>query len=77
VPNEYDLIDLNSLIEAVHRCVTVVLKAVMEEHKIDQEIDFTIIRGDRDLALDKDRYDRRQKQSGEGEGRTRRRWRVT
>jgi hypothetical protein len=77
VPNEYDLIDLNSLIEAVHRCVTVVLKAVMEEHKIDQEIDFTIIRGDRDLALDKERYDRRQKQSGEGEARTRRRWRVT
>jgi hypothetical protein len=77
VPNEYDLIDLNSLIEAVHRCVTVVLKAVMEEHKIDQEIDFTIIRGDRDLALDKDRYDRRQKQGGEGEARGRRRWRVT
>jgi hypothetical protein len=78
IPNEYDLIDLNSLIEAVHRCVTVVLKATMEEHKIDQEIDFTIIRGDRDLALDKDRYDRRQKQVDDGSSvHARRGWRVT
>ena len=77
VPNEYDLIDLNSLIEIVHRCVTDVLKAMMEEYKIDQEVDFNIIRGDRDNALDRDRYDRRQKQRAAGDGTPRRRWRVT
>ena len=77
VPNEYDLIDLNSLIEIVHRCVTDVLKAMMEEYKIDQEVDFNIIRGDRDNALDRERYDRRQKQRAAGDGTPRRRWRVT
>ena len=77
MPNEYDLIDLNSLIEIVHRCVTDVLKAMMEEYKIDQEVDFNIIRGDRDNALDRDRYDRRQKQRAAGDGTPRRRWRVT
>ena len=77
VPNEYDLIDLNSLIEIVHRCVSDVLKAMMEEHKIDQEVDFNIIRGDRDNALDRDRYDRRRKQRADGEGSARRRWRVS
>ena len=77
VPNEYDLIDLNSLIEIVHRCVSDVLKAMMEEHKIDQEVDFNIIRGDRDNALDRDRYDRRLKQRADGEASPRRRWRVS
>ncbi len=77
VPNEYDLIDLNSLIEIVHRCVSDVLKAMMEEHKIDQEVDFNIIRGDRDNALDRERYDRRRKQRADGEGSARRRWRVS
>ena len=77
VPNEYDLIDLDSLIEIVHRCVGDVLKAMMEEHKIDQEIDFNIIRGDRDNALDRDRYDRRRKQRANGDGAARRRWRVS
>ena len=77
LPNEYDLIDLNSLIEIVHRCVTDVLKAMMEEYKIDQEVDFNIIRGDRDNALDRDRYNRRLKQRADGEGATRRRWRLS
>jgi hypothetical protein len=77
VPNEYDLIDLNSLIEIVHRCVSDVLKAMMEEHKIDQEVDFNIIRGDRDNALDRDRYDRRLKQRADGDASPRRRWRVS
>ena len=77
VPNEYDLIDLNSLTEIVHRCVSDVLKAMMEEHKIDQEVDFNIIRGDRDDALDRDRYDRRLKQRAAGNGPPRRRWRVS
>jgi hypothetical protein len=44
---EYDLVDLNCLLEWTHAQMTRVLKQYMEERKIDQEIDFTIIRGDR------------------------------
>lgn len=58
VPNQFDLIDLNSLSEVAHRVITDELKALMKEHKIDQEIDFQIIRGDRDNALDRERFDR-------------------
>ncbi len=78
VPNEYDLIDLNSLIEVMHRCVSDVLKAMMEEHRIDREVDFSIIRGDRDTIIDRNRYDQRRKQRGDGGADAgRRRWRVT
>lgn len=79
LPNEFDLIDLNSLIELIHRTVTAVLKAMMEEHKIDQEVDFKIIRGDRDAVLDQERYDHHRKQGNiEGAAATQRpRWRVT
>lgn len=59
VPNQFDMIDLNSLSEVVHRDVTDTVKALMKEYEIDQEIDFQIIRGDRDNALDKDLMDRR------------------
>lgn len=44
---EYDLADLNCLLEWVHAQVTRVLKQYVKEREIDQEIDFTIIRGDR------------------------------
>ena len=60
VPNQFDLIDLNSLAELVHRIVTDAVKASMEEHKIDQEVDFTIIRGDRDSVLDRDKFNKTQ-----------------
>jgi hypothetical protein len=77
IPNQFDLIDLNSLAELVHRDVTRIVKAAMEEHKIDQEIDFSIIRGDRERALDSDSFDRRNKQN-ERQGRTgQRRWRIS
>jgi hypothetical protein len=77
IPNQFDLIDLNSLAELVHRDVTRVVKGAMEEHKIDQEIDFSIIRGDRERVLDSDNFDRRNKQS-ERQGRTgTRRWRIS
>lgn len=58
IPNQFDLIDLNSLSEVVHRVISDELKALMKESKIDQEIDFQIIRGDRDNALDRERFDR-------------------
>ncbi|MEX0955042.1 MAG: hypothetical protein WDZ83_07515 [Rhizobiaceae bacterium] len=76
IPNQFDLIDLNSLAEVVHRSVTTIIKAAMDEHKIDQEIDFTIIRGDRDSALDKDKFDRRNKREKE-QAAPKRRWRVS
>lgn len=48
---EYDLIDVNSLTEWVHSRVVQVLKQVMAEHKLDQEIDFKIVRGERQSLL--------------------------
>jgi hypothetical protein len=44
---EYDLIDLNSLTEWAHARVTQVAKAAMLERRLDQEIDFKIVRGER------------------------------
>ena len=46
-PSEYDVTDTNSLIEWVHAAVVRVVKRMMDEHQIDQEIDFDILRGDR------------------------------
>jgi hypothetical protein len=44
---EYDLIDLNCVAEWTHAQVTQVLRQYVKERKIDQEIDFKIIRGER------------------------------
>jgi hypothetical protein len=44
---EYDLHDLNCLIEWAHAKLTKIVKELMEERKIDQEIDFKIQRGER------------------------------
>jgi hypothetical protein len=44
---EYDLVDLNCLLEWTHAQLAKVLKQYVKERQIDQEIDFTIIRGDR------------------------------
>jgi hypothetical protein len=48
---EYDLIDINSLTEWVHARVVQVVKQVMAEHKLDQDIDFKILRGERQGLL--------------------------
>ena len=42
-PNEYDVADTNCLIEWVHAAVTRVVKRMLAEHRIDQEIDFQIL----------------------------------
>lgn len=55
-PTHLDIVDLNSLSELVHRHIERELKAIMKEKEIDQEIDFKIIRGDRDTALDESRH---------------------
>lgn len=52
---EYDLVDLNCLLEWTHAQLTKVLKQYVKEREIDQEIDFTIIRGDRKDATRTDR----------------------
>lgn len=45
--NEYDLTDVNFLTEWLHRSVTRVVRTRLAEAKIDQEIDFTILRESR------------------------------
>jgi hypothetical protein len=44
---EYDISDLNCLIEWTHAQLTKLVRELMEERKIDQEIDFKIQRGER------------------------------
>jgi len=56
-PNEYDITDVNFLTEWLHACVVRVVRLKMEEHKIDQEIDFTIQRESRKEALTEMRPD--------------------
>src|SRR5207302_1571382 len=56
IPNQFDLIDLSSLSEFVHRRIEREIKAMLKEKAIDQEIDFKIIRGDRDNALSEERH---------------------
>jgi hypothetical protein len=64
VPSQFDLIDLNSLSELVHRRLEREIKAILKEKAIDQDIDFKIIRGDRDAALDRAKHG--EKKSGGG-----------
>jgi hypothetical protein len=45
--NEYDIADANLLIETVHAAITRPLRLAMEERKIDQEIDFKVVRESR------------------------------
>jgi len=49
--NEYDLDDTNFLLEIVHSNITQIVKRIMKEKKIDQEIDFSIVRESRTDAL--------------------------
>ena len=64
IPNQFDLIDLSSLSEFVHRRLEREIKGMMKEKDIDQEIDFKVIRGDRDNALDEGRHTADQKKGG-------------
>jgi hypothetical protein len=48
---EYDLADLNCLIEWSHGNLTKMIKEFLAEKKIDQEIDFKILRGDRERVF--------------------------
>jgi hypothetical protein len=52
-PTTYNLADVNGLMEWLHRHVSAHVRALLEEHKLDQQIDFTIIRAERQEALGK------------------------
>jgi hypothetical protein len=47
IVTEYDITDLNCVMEWIHATLTQLLKKMMDERKIDQEIDFQILRGER------------------------------
>jgi hypothetical protein len=56
--SEYDLVDLNCLAEWTHAQMTQVLKHYMKEKQVDQEIDFTIIRGEREGITGEDKKEK-------------------
>ena len=45
--SEYDVSDANCVLERVHAVITRVLRRKLAEHRLDQEIDFTIVREQR------------------------------
>jgi hypothetical protein len=51
IPNDFDLVELNALCELVHRRIVTEIKALLKEKQIEAEIDFSIIRGNRENAL--------------------------
>ena len=50
--NQYDITDLNCLMELVHAKLVKLVKDLMDERRIDQEIDFTILRGERQSSTE-------------------------
>lgn len=53
IPQQFDLIDLDSLTAVVHRAIELEVTTLLRDRAIDQEIDFEITRGNRDRALDR------------------------
>jgi hypothetical protein len=51
VPTQYDLMELNALAETVHRNMVREIKSFLKEKELEADLDFHIIRGDRDKAL--------------------------
>ncbi|MGC4080067.1 MAG: hypothetical protein QM702_24065 [Rubrivivax sp.] len=49
--NEYDITDANFLLEATHVHLVSLLRQVLREHEIDQELDFTIVRESRQALV--------------------------
>jgi hypothetical protein len=64
--NEYDVADANFLSEWMHEAVKTELKLKLAEHKIDQEIDFTVQRESRKSALS----NTRESETPDDEGKT-------
>ena len=51
VPTEFDLVEFNVLSELVHGQIVAELRTFLKEKEIEADLDFTIIRGDREHAL--------------------------
>lgn len=51
VPTKFDLMELNALAETSHRNIVREIKAFLKEKEIEADLDFQIIRGDRNRAL--------------------------
>lgn len=56
---EYDIVDLNCLIEWTHSVLTRLVKRIAKEHRIDEEIDFTIQRAERHRLMQRDENENR------------------
>lgn len=72
---DFDIIDIDFLVEWTHAHVTKAVKRLMDELNIDQEIDFQIVRGERQGLVDSQRTgqkDRQRKAGGLGRMRGRR-----
>jgi hypothetical protein len=51
VPSNFDLMELGALAETTHRNIVREIKAFLKEKEIEADLDFQIIRGDRNKAL--------------------------
>ena len=59
--NEYDVSDANCVLERVHAVVARVVRRKLAEHRLDQEIDFSIVREQRSGITGEDRDEHREK----------------
>lgn len=66
VPSEFDLMELNALTELVHRALVQEIKAFLKEKEIEADLDFKIIRGDRDRALKEGRKTEKERAKAPG-----------
>jgi hypothetical protein len=64
--SEYDVTDANCLIEWAHAKLVQLVKHLMEERKIDQEVDFKILRGERQGLTRREQASGGVQQAGEG-----------
>jgi hypothetical protein len=51
IPSEFDLIEFNCLTELIHRALVREIKLFLKEKQIETDLDFQIIRGDRERAM--------------------------
>jgi hypothetical protein len=51
IPSKFDLMELGALAETTHRNIVREIKAFLNEKEIEADLDFQIIRGDRNKAL--------------------------
>ena len=59
--SEYDVSDANCVLERVHAVITRVLRRKLAEHRLDQEIDFNIVREQRAGLTGEDRDEHRER----------------